>query len=526
MMLAITALAAWLADSQESQGLAVVAVSGGFATPFLLPTGTDAQAALFTYDAILITGTLVLAARRNWPSLNIVSYVFTALTFLSWVAVFYAPSKYLTTQLFLTLFCAMFLYALYTTYRSADLLAVLARVVLWTAPIGYHALSVANLFEHDVALLIYLVVVALIGVITGSRTNAWIRLLFWFAVAAPLLAWSTAHRGQPSALYSAQAPWIGIYLLNLAGLFAVLPNAIATFGEADIALLHLNGLVTYFGLYLLLGSRYAAVDAAVAAGFGIFNLICAFLVRNRSRTQALHFIALAGTFAVIVMALELSGPWITIGWATEAVLVTWLALHERRAWLRVAGLALFAAAVGRLVASQMAPPVPGQLLVLNARGLTGVFVVALTYALAYLHKRYREDTAHVTVDITAFVILASVLTLGVLTTEINAYWHVYDTRRTSTFASMSMRFAREVTLSLTWAVYATILVIVGLMRRYAPIRYFAMTVFAVTILKVFAVDLAELDRIYRVLSIIGLGITLLVTSYLYQKLSAESEATS
>jgi uncharacterized membrane protein len=43
---------------------------------------------------------------------------------------------------------------------------------------------------------------------------------------------------------------------------------------------------------------------------------------------------------------------------------------------------------------------------------------------------------------------------------------------------------------------------------------------------VFAVDLSELDRIYRVLSIIGLGITLLVTSYLYQKLSSESEATS
>jgi uncharacterized membrane protein len=89
-----------------------------------------------------------------------------------------------------------------------------------------------------------------------------------------------------------------------------------------------------------------------------------------------------------------------------------------------------------------------------------------------------------------------------------------------------MRFAREMTLSLTWAVYATILVIVGLVRRYAPIRYFAMTVFAVTIFKVFAVDLAELDRIYRVLTIIGLGITLLVTSFLYQKLSSESQATS
>ena len=57
--------------------------------------------------------------------------------------------------------------------------------------------------------------------------------------------------------------------------------------------------------------------------------------------------------------------------------------------------------------------------------------------------------------------------------------------------------------------------------RYAPIRYFAMAVFAVTIVKVFVVDLAELDRIYRVLSIIGLGLTLLLTSYLYQRLNAE-----
>ena len=196
-----------------------------------------------------------------------------------------------------------------------------------------------------------------------------------------------------------------------------------------------------------------------------------------------------------------------------------------RAWLRIAGLALFAAAVGRLVASQMAPPVPGQVVLLNARGLTGLFLVTLTYGLAYLHQRYREATTRASTDVAAFVILASVLTLAVLTSEINANWHVYDARRTSAFASMSMRFARETTLSLTWAVYATILVIVGLMRKYAPIRYFAMALFAVTIVKVFAVDLSELDRIYRVLSIVGLGVTLLVTSYLYQKLNAEPSGT-
>jgi uncharacterized membrane protein len=50
-----------------------------------------------------------------------------------------------------------------------------------------------------------------------------------------------------------------------------------------------------------------------------------------------------------------------------------------------------------------------------------------------------------------------------------------------------------------------------------------MAVFAVTIVKVFAVDLAELDRLYRVASIIGLGVLLLVTAFLYQRLRGSDD---
>ena len=70
---------------------------------------------------------------------------------------------------------------------------------------------------------------------------------------------------------------------------------------------------------------------------------------------------------------------------------------------------------------------------------------------------------------------------------------------------------------MTWAAYATALVVAGIRKQYAPIRYLAFAIFGVTIFKVFAVDLSELDRIYRVSSIIALGVTLLVTSYLYHR---------
>ena len=84
LMIAITVMVAWLADRQRSQGLALFAVGGGFGTPFLLPGTTDAQVALFGYDAILIGGTMALSHRRNWPILNIVSYLFTVFTVAGW----------------------------------------------------------------------------------------------------------------------------------------------------------------------------------------------------------------------------------------------------------------------------------------------------------------------------------------------------------------------------------------------------------------------------------------------------------
>jgi uncharacterized membrane protein len=102
--------------------------------------------------------------------------------------------------------------------------------------------------------------------------------------------------------------------------------------------------------------------------------------------------------------------------------------------------------------------------------------------------------------------IAQVATLALLTSEIHGYW-----------ALREGHFARELMVSVTWGVYATVLIVIGLQKAYAPIRYFAMVVFAATIFKVFALDLADLQRIYRVASTIGLGILLLLTSYLYTR---------
>src|SRR5205814_8328583 len=110
------------------------------AAPFLPASHGDARRALFTYDAVLIAGTMYLARRRAWPTLNVVSYTLTVFTVAAWAIEFYASSKYLTTEVFLTLFCAMYGYILHAS-RRAGRTTGFEQVILWSAPILYYLAS-------------------------------------------------------------------------------------------------------------------------------------------------------------------------------------------------------------------------------------------------------------------------------------------------------------------------------------------------------------------------------------------------
>ena len=72
-------------------------------------------------------------------------------------------------------------------------------------------------------------------------------------------------------------------------------------------------------------------------------------------------------------------------------------------------------------------------------------------------------------------------------------------------------------LSVIWTVLASAFIGVGLVRDFAPLRYLAMALFGLTVLKVFLVDLSSLGGIYRILGFIGVGLVLLAVSFLYQR---------
>jgi uncharacterized membrane protein len=505
----VTTLAAWLADRHRSQGLAIVSVGGGFITPFLLPSDADAQVALFTFDGVLIAGTMYLAHRRIWPLLNVVSYLLTTLTVFAWAAANYQPSTYLVTEAYLTLFCGMFLYILLQLRRSNAPAAQAAQAALWTAPIFYYFASVAVLGPHSIALLVFLGVLASVGAGLAPYGHSLIRVAVWLAVAVPLMAWIDAHPG---------TAWLVPGVVAVAGIYAVnlLAHLLGMAGEEelaepDIALLHLNPLVLYVGAHWLLGSVYPGATPALAAVFALWNGLIAVVLRGPRRQYAWHFAAVGATLLAIAIALQFDGAARTIGWSAEGAAIVWVGLHQRRDWFRIGGLFVFVVAVLQLLVLLPLQPGLGYTVVLNWRTACGALVIALTYLLAWLHRS--QEPGRGALSAAPFVIAGNVLTLLLLTTEIIAYWHI----RELVAPESAGWLARELMLSITYALYATALIVVGLYRRYAPVRYLAMVVFGLTTVKVFLFDLAELEQIYRVSSIIGLGVLLLLTSYLYNR---------
>jgi uncharacterized membrane protein len=340
-----------------------------------------------------------------------------------------------------------------------------------------------------------------------------------------VLSWCLSHGGR-EWLTPGLVTITAAYLMQLLAHLRAMLDTDAPPDRWAIAEPHLSGLSAFAAAYLLIDPVSIAATAPVAAGFGVLHGALSASLRRSHLEDALQFATVAFTLLMIAIALQFDGVAVTVGWAAEGAAVAWVGMRARREWLRIGGLILLAVAALQLLALQNAPSALGQMVLLNRRTACGAFVIALCYALARAHRVgavASRRSAHVR---TGLILVANLLTLTLLTSEIIAFWSARtpDGGLTIRRDPRDVGFARELMISVTWAAYAMALVAVGIRQRFAAIRYFAIVVFAVTIVKVFINDLGALDQAYRVASIIVLGITLLVASYLYNRFRIPADA--
>jgi len=72
-------------------------------------------------------------------------------------------------------------------------------------------------------------------------------------------------------------------------------------------------------------------------------------------------------------------------------------------------------------------------------------------------------------------------------------------------------------ISILWGVYALGMVVIGIWKNKKDLRIMAITLFAITLIKLFFYDISHLGTIPRTIIFVSLGILLLVISFLYNK---------
>ena len=76
---------------------------------------------------------------------------------------------------------------------------------------------------------------------------------------------------------------------------------------------------------------------------------------------------------------------------------------------------------------------------------------------------------------------------------------------------------RDLVLSIAWASYSLALLVLGVRLRNVAARWGSLALLLMTIAKVFLLDLGRLEGLWRATSMLGLALSLLVVSFLYQR---------
>jgi uncharacterized membrane protein len=161
--------------------------------------------------------------------------------------------------------------------------------------------------------------------------------------------------------------------------------------------------------------------------------------------------------------------------------------------------------------------------IFNARMATYAVAIAVLGAVAWYGSQRKDEAARAVAGVA--VVALNLLALIALSREVADYYSrkmtgILPQRQWDPVAWTDwhhLKIARDFTYSALWMAYGAMLMVVGFWRRSAFVRWQALVLIAFTIGKVFLYDVSELDRGFRIVSFIVLGVLLLAISFMYQR---------
>jgi hypothetical protein len=211
----------------------------------------------------------------------------------------------------------------------------------------------------------------------------------------------------------------------------------------------------------------------------------------------------------------------SVVWAFLAVMLVWGARQRAIAPLAYSGIFIMFLGMGMAAIRGIAfAPVDQFQVITNYRVLALVLVITATFMTAALLARMRAiEWCRESADIIG--VFAVVLILVLLTGETRDFFEkrlllLTPAGEDVAYSPGAVENTKQLCLSGIWLLYSITLMGIGIWRRLRNLRFIAIALFGLTILKIFIYDLSFLETLYRIFSFIGLGVVLLAVSYLYQ----------
>src|SRR5262249_16389200 len=310
-------------------------------------------------------------------------------------------------------------------------------------------------------------------------------------------------------------------------LLARSPESSTFFSALPFFIAFVNAGVYFFEMYAMLEEINKTAPAWVALALAGVYIALSRLAHSRPSTDTLDnlrflHLSLVIVFISVAIPIRLDGHWITIGWFVEAAVLLWVSDRIKSDFLALFAICALLLGVCRLV---FIDDFYTSTLIFNSRMATYSIAIAALALAAWLASRRPDDLGGNFAGLALVAINA--LALIAVSHEIHDFFSQQMARATpkNSIGDTSnwgldyrrIQIARDFTYSTLFMTYGAMLMVVGFWRRSAFVRWQALFLIAATVIKVFVYDVSELDRAYRILSFIVLGVLLLTISFAYQR---------
>lgn len=553
-MVGVTTGAVVLSILYDRKELAVIALIGGFATPFFVSNNQGNYQVLFSYILVLNLGMFALAYYKKWNLINIISYAATVLLYMIWISTRFAPEQAMGAFVFASLFYLVFfgMNIIYnirhnTSFRAIEIGMLLSNTFLYFGAGLYCLHFIGNGFYNGI-FTIALAVFNLAFAYRFYRSNKIDKNLVYLLIGLVLTFVSLTApiqlEGNYITLFWAAEMVLLYWLGRKSGIQLIRNTSVIVMGLTLISLV-MDWSVVY-GIHnnkllpLMLNRAFISGSTVFIALVIQRKLVLkeeesttiAWLIPVSSYKIMLKLLLIAVLY--LLLLLELSYQLSTrIGHESFTAMAIWiyhylfaavLFIYARKkhsnALPVIAGgivflLVLYVVAARAIFNVQLdvlkgtlAPP-----LLLWHYALPILALINLYFLVRFVPKK--PDPRAVLYQYAPWFF--TVAAVFIFSNETVRIWTMLAYEKGFDIYVIQIK-AIKIALPILWSICSLVMMLLGMNYRVKVYRIISISLFALTILKLFVYDISDVGQGGKIAAFVLLGIILLIVSFLYQKI--------